>query len=401
MATVSLGRRNLQSRRPRSAQRRATPAIASAGLALSMATSVMAADYSRASFGTLADGRVIEAVTLTNGSGLTARIITYGATLQSLLVPDAAGNSADVVLGYSDLDSYVTKPEYFGVTVGRYANRIANGRFTLDGKTYTLNRNDGAHTLHGGGKQGFDKVAWSLVEAQRGPAASVTLRYVSKDGEEGFPGTLTVTAIYALNERNELTIDYRARTDKPTVVNMTNHTYWNLAGEGSGDVMAQRLMIPAERYTPVDRTLIPTGELRSVQGTVFDFRVAKPIGRDIRDARDEQIVFGRGFDHNWVISDKPAAEPRLVARAEDPASGRVLELLSDQPGIQFYSGNFLNGTRIGKSRRLYRQGDAFALEPQLFPDTVNQPAFGSARLDPAAEYRHRIIFRLSHAKPAK
>ena len=165
--------------------------------------------------------------------------------------------------------------------------------------------------------------------------------------------------------------------------------------------MRQRLMIPADRYTPVDRTLIPTGELRSVQGTVFDFRAAKPIGRDIRDAHDEQIVFGRGFDHNWVISEKPAAQPRLVARAEDPASGRVLELLSDQPGIQFYSGNFLNGTRIGKSRRLYRQGDAFALEPQLFPDTVNQPAFGSGRLDPGAEYRHRIIFRLSHAKPAK
>src|SRR5437879_1598585 len=268
MATVPLGRRSWQSRGARGAQRRATPTIASAALALGITTSVMAADYSRASFGTLADGRVIEAVTLTNGSGLSARIITYGATLQSLLAPDAAGNSADVVLGYSDLDSYVTKPEYFGVTVGRYANRIANGRFTLDGKVYTLARNDGTHTLHGG-KVGFDRAVWSLVEAQRGPTASLTLRYVSSDGEEGFPGTLTATAIYALNERNELTIDYRARTDKPTVVNLTNHTYWNLAGEGSGDVMRQRLMIPADRYTPVARTLIPTGELRSVQGTAL------------------------------------------------------------------------------------------------------------------------------------
>jgi aldose 1-epimerase len=230
----------------------------------------------------------------------------------------------------------------------------------------------------------------------------VTLRYVSKDREEGFPGTLTVTAIYALNEQNELSIDYRAVTDKATVVNITNHAYWNLAGEGSTEgAMGQLMMIPAERFTPVDATLIPTGELKSVRGTVFDFRTAKPIGRDVRDARDPQIVFGRGFDHNWVISDKPAAKPRLVAHAEDPVSGRILEVLSDQPGVQFYSGNFLNATRVGKSGHLYRQGDAFVLEPQAFPDTVNQPVFGSARLAPGAQYRNQIIFRLSHAKPAK
>jgi aldose 1-epimerase len=362
--------------------------------------SATAADFSRAGFGTLADGRVVEAVTL-SASGVTARIITYGATLQSLLVPDASGKVSDVVLGYADLESYVAKPEYFGATVGRVANRVAKGRFELEGKAYSLARNDGGNTLHGG-TQGFDKVLWSVAEVRGGAVASVTLRYVSPDGEEGFPGRLTVTAIYTLNERNELSIEYRAVTDQPTVVNITNHAYWNLAGEGSADgAMKQLLMIPADRYTPVDATLIPTGELKSVRGTVFDFRTPKPIGRDVRDASDPQIVYGRGFDHNWVISDRPVSHARLVARVADPVSGRVLEVLSDQPGVQFYSGNFLNGTRVGKSGRLYREGDAFVLEPQAFPDTLNQPAFGSVRLAPGAEYRNQIVFRLSHAKPAK
>jgi aldose 1-epimerase len=346
-------------------------------------------------FGVLADGRAVEAVTLSNASGVSACIIAYGATLQSLLAPDSSGAPADIALGYADLASYVSKPEYLGATIGRVANRIARGRFNLDGRTYATPQNEGEHTLHGG-KQGFDKVLWDVVDVT---AEAVTLRYVSPDGEEGFPGTLTVQARYSLNEQSELLIEYRATTDRPTVVNMTNHAVWNLAGEGSaGGAMGQWLMIAADRYTPVDATLIPTGELRAVTGTVFDFRTAKPIVQDLRDAREPQIAFGRGFDHNWVLGDAPAAQLRFVARAEDRVSGRVLEVLSDQPGVQFYSGNFLNGTRVGKSGRLYRQGDGFALEAQAFPDTVNQPAFGSARLAPGEEYRNRIVYRFSARK---
>jgi aldose 1-epimerase len=353
-------------------------------------------ESSRAPFGTLADGTVIEAITLKNSAGLAATIITYGASVQSLLAPDAKGTVADVVLGYSDLESYVTRPEFLGSTIGRVANRIAKGRFTLDGRTFNTSRNEGEHTLHGGQK-GFDKVPWRVVDVT---SASVTLEYVSPDGDQGFPGTLTATAVYALNDANELHIEYRATTDKPTPVAMTNHVIWNLAGEGHpGGALDQWLTIPADRYNPVDATLIPTGELRVVAATPFDFRVAKPIVRDVRDARDEQIVFGRGFDHNWVIGDAVSAELQLVARAEDRTNGRVLEVLSDQPGLQFYSGNFLNGTRVGKSGRLYRQGDGFALEPQAFPDAVNQPAFGSVRLNPGQTYRNRIIYRVARLIP--
>jgi aldose 1-epimerase len=325
--------------------------------------------------------------------------------LQSLWAPDAAGTLADIVLGYPDLESYVHKPEYLGTSIGRVANRIAKGAFTLDGRTYNTTRNEGEHTLHGGA-QGFDKVLWRVVatsgnvppggSALANGAASVALEYTSPDGDQGFPGTLTTTVIYALNEQNELLIDYRAITDKPTVVNLTHHALWNLAGEGSNEgALGQWMMIPADRYTPVDATLIPTGELRSVAGTVFDFRITKPIVRDVRDARDEQVERGRGFDHNFVISAAPVVEPHLVARAEHRESGRILEVLSNQPGLQFYSGNFLNGTRAGKSGRLYRQGDGFALEPQAFPDTPNHPAFGSIRLGPGQEYRNLIVYRLS------
>lgn len=346
-------------------------------------------------FGVLADGRAVDAVTLTNEAGMSARIIAYGATLQSLVVPDASGKLADVLLGYADLASYVDKPEFLGATIGRVANRIGGGVFTLDGETYSTPRNDGGNTLHGG-PHGFDKALWSVDNVTK---TSVTLGHVSPDRDEGFPGTLTTRATYSLNERSELAIEYRATTDKPTVVNMTSHPIWNLAGEGSPHgAMSQWLMIPADRYTPVDGTLIPTGEIRSVTGTAFDFRVAKPIDRDLRDASDPQIVAGRGFDHNWVIADAPLAEPALVARAEDRVSGRVLEVFSDQPGVQFYSGNFLNGTRAGKSGRSYRQGDGFAIEPQRFPDTVNRPAFGSIRLAPGDEYRNRIVFRFSARK---
>jgi aldose 1-epimerase len=355
--------------------------------------SVHAADSTRCTFGSLPDGRAVEAITLRNSKGISAAVITYGATLQSLVMPDRDGKLADVTLGYATLDGYLKKPEYFGATVGRFANRLANGSFTLGGKTYQTPRNDNGNSLHGG-ERGFDKVLWEVVKVNRGDTASVRLRYVSPDGDQGYPGTLTVFATYALNEANELRIDYEASTDRPTIANITNHAYWNLAGEGSAaGAMGHVLTIPAGHYTPVDDKLIPTGKLQPVADTVFDFRTPTTIGARVRDARDPQIVFGKGYDHNFVIARDVAREPRLVAKVEEPSSGRGFELLSNQPGLQFYSGNFLDGTVIGKSGRAYRQGDALVFEPQLFPDTPNQPALGSARLDPGSTYRNVIVYR--------
>ncbi|HEV7776545.1 MAG TPA: aldose epimerase family protein [Luteibacter sp.] len=355
---------------------------------------VSAAEAKRGEFGRMPDGTAVEAVTLSNGHGVSARIINLGASLQSLMTPDRQGKSADIVLGYPSLDGYLSKPNYFGATVGRFANRIAKGRFSLDGKNYSVPVNDGPNSLHGGLK-GFDKVVWTITEVKSGPAASVSMRYVSPDGDQGYPGTMTVTATYSLDEKNALSIEYRATTDKPTIVNLSNHTYWNLAGEGAGTVMNHNLEIDADGYTPVDATAIPNAGVRPVAGTDFDFRKAKPIGRDIRDGGEQQLLFGRGYDHNWVVAKTKVAAPRQVARVEDPSSGRVLTLLSAQPGLQFYSGNFLDGTVVGKSGRVYRQGDAFVLEPQIFPDTPNQPALGSARLAPGETYDNLIVYRLS------
>jgi aldose 1-epimerase len=347
---------------------------------------------SRATFGSLPDGRKVEAITLNGTGGISVVVINYGATLQSVVLPDRNGKPADVVVGPGTLEPYLAKPEYFGATVGRFANRIAHGAFKLDGKAYQTPRNNNGNSLHGG-ERGFDKVLWDIVKVGEGSDASVTLRYRSPDGDQGYPGTLTATAIYTLKAA-ELSIEYRATTDAPTVVNLSNHTYWNLAGEGSAQsALEQLLTIPAQTYTPVDAGLIPTGEFRPVAKTVFDFRVATRIGLRVRDASDEQIVRGRGYDHNFVIARSVSPELRLHAKLEDPVSGRAFELWSNQPGLQFYSGNFLDGTTIGKSGRLYRQGDAIVLEPQLFPDTPNQPAFGSARLAPGEEYRNLIVYR--------
>ena len=353
----------------------------------------------RESFGTMPDGKPVEAVVLTNAHGLSARVIAYGASLQSLRVPDRNGHFADIVLGYPSLKGYLEKPQYFGATVGRYANRIAKGRFVLDGHTYQVPVNDGPNSLHGG-TRGFDKVLWTISAVSHdADKASVTLTYVSPDGDMGYPGKLSASAVYTLDDRNQLSIRYGATTDKPTIVNLSNHTYWNLAGEGSGSVMDQRLTIAADAFLPIDATSIPTGQLRQVEGTPFDFRQPKPIGRDIRTA-DPQLLNGRGYDHNWVVSCTPAPAPRMVARVEDPQSGRVLTLSSDQPGLQFYSGNFLDGTTVGTGGHVYRQGDAFVLEPQLYPDTPNQPAFGSARLDPGHEYHSQIVYRFT-TEPAR
>ncbi|WP_442678678.1 aldose epimerase family protein [Sphingomonas sp. ASY06-1R] len=363
------------------------------------ASGASAANVSRASFGK-ADGRDVEAITLSNGAGMQARIITYGASIQSLIVPDRDGHKDDVALGFATMDGYLKKPAFFGATVGRVANRIAKGRFTIDGKSYQTPVNDGANALHGGTK-GFDKVIWDVVSVKSGPSASVTLRYVSPDGDQGYPGTLTTIATYALDEKNQLTIDYKATTDKPTVVNLSNHAYWNLAGEGSAlGAMGHLLTIPADAYTPTDAGAIPTGEIRSVAGTVFDFRKATAIGARVRDASDQQIVFGKGYDHNWVVDRKIAAQPRLLVRVEEPVHGRVMEMLSNQPGLQFYSGNFLDASLSGKAGKLYREGDAIVLEPQMFPDTPNQPSFGSVRLDPGQTYHNVILLRFSTA-PAR
>jgi aldose 1-epimerase len=354
-----------------------------------------AGEATRAAFGTTADGRQGEAITLTNGHGMRATILSYGAILQSLSAPDRTGKSEDVTLGYTDMKGYLVAPNYFGATVGRYANRIKGGTFSIDGKTYTLAKNNGPNALHGG-PTGFDKRLWTVEKVSSGESASVTLRYVSADGEEGYPGQLTVTATYALNEKNELSVEYTATTTKPTIVNITNHSFFNLAGEASQRAIYDHVVtIPAETTTPVDKTLIPTGQLRPVEGTPFDFRKPTAIGARIRDGRDPQIVFGQGYDENFVIAKAPSAQPVLHARVEDPSSGRVMEILSNQPGVQFYTGNFLDGTAIGKSNHAYRQGDALALEPQVFPDTPNQPAFGSARLNPGQTYRNMIVYRFS------
>ncbi|WP_181016738.1 aldose epimerase family protein [Luteibacter rhizovicinus] len=367
---------------------------------LASATAATAGEASKASFGGTPDGKDVTLVTLTNGHGATAKILSLGAALYALDVPDRNGKPGDIVLGYPDLKGTFAMPQYFGDTVGRYANRIAKGKFTLDGKQYNVPVNNGPNSLHGG-KVGFDKVIWNVDKVESGATPSVTLTYVSPDGDQGYPGKLTATATYSLNDKNELTIAYSATTDAPTIVNITNHTYWNLAGEGSGSVMDQKLMIAGDAYLPTDATAIPTGEIRNVAGTDFDFRKAKPIGKDVRDAKEEQIVFGRGYDHNWVISRKEVAAPREVARVSDPKSGRVLSLWSAQPGLQFYSGNFLDGTTSGKSGGVYRQGDAFALEPQLFPDTPNHPDFGSARLEPGKTYRNVMTYKFSTDKGAK
>jgi aldose 1-epimerase len=348
----------------------------------------------REPFGALPGGEQIEAVVLDNGRGVTARILTYGATLQALIAPDRHGQLADIVLGHDSLDGYLTTPEYLGVTVGRYANRIAGGTFTLDGHRHDLARNNGDNSLHGGLK-GFDKVVWTIEAVTVGETASVTLRHLSPDGDEGFPGALEARVTFTLDGHDQLSIRYQATTDRPTVVNLTNHSYFNLAGATSiATILDHRLWLAAEAYTPVDAGLIPTGEPRPVAGGPFDFRRSTAIGARIHDP-DPQLALGGGYDHNLVLTDGVTALPRLAARLEDPASGRVLELLTTEPGVQLYSGNFLDGSVIGKGGRAYGRNVAVCLEPQRFPDTPNRPDFPTARLDPGQTYGQVSVFKLS------
>ena len=369
-------------------------ALAATGMTMVAASPALAAEARRATFGKMADGRPVASVTLSNGRGVSTTIIALGASIQALTMPDRDGRAADVQIGYDTIDGYLAKPEFFGATVGRVANRIAKGRFTIDGKAYQSPINNGPNALHGG-VTGFDKVLWEVVEVKSGPTASVTLRYVSPDGDMGYPGKLTTLCTYSLDEENRLTIEYRATTDRPTYVNISNHAYWNLAGVGNPrGAMGHIVTIPAERYTPTDETSIPLGQHAPVAGTVFDFRQPTAIGDRVRDARDVQIAYGRGYDHNWVVGEGVTRDQHLMARVVDPGSGRGFELWSNQPGLQFYSGNFFDGTIKGKGGHLYRQGDAIVMEPQLFPDAPNQRAFPSVRLDPGQTYRNVMTYRL-------
>ncbi|NEB11746.1 galactose mutarotase [Streptomyces coelicoflavus] len=339
-------------------------------------------------FGRLADGTKVYRWSLENG-GTRMKVLSYGGVVQSLEVPDRRGRYANVSLGFDNLDDYVARSPHFGALIGRYGNRIAKGRFTLDGTTYQLSVNDGENSLHGGAL-GFDYRVWDVEPFTRGSDTGLVLHYVSVDGEMGYPGTLRAKVTYTLTRRGDWRVDYEATTDRATVVNLTSHVYWNLAGEGSGSVEDHELAIAASRYTPTDAGLIPTGELARVAGTPFDFRRGKPIGRDIRDAHP-QLVTAKGFDHNWVLDKGITDRPEHIATLREHTSGRTLRIATDQPGLQFYSGNFLDGTLTGTGGSLYRQGDALCLETQHFPDSPNHPSFPSTVLRPGETYRTSTV----------
>ena len=339
------------------------------------------------------DGKKVDLYTLTNAKGVVMAVTTYGGIMVSLLVPDKAGKMGDIVLGYNDVAGYVKNNPYFGSTVGRYGNRIGKAKFSLDGKEYTLAANNGENSLHGGVK-GFDKVVWDAKEVKADNAVGVELKYLSKDMEEGFPGNLSVTVTYWLTNDNEFKLDYLATTDKATVVNLTHHSYFNLAGEGSGDILGHELMMNADKYTPVDVGLIPTGELPAVEGTPMDFKKPTAVGARI-DADFEQLKFGKGYDHNWVLNQKKPGEMTLAATVYEPKSGRFMEVMTTEPGLQFYTGNFLDGSIIGKSGKAYAFRNALCLETQHFPDSPNKPDFPSVVLQPGETYKTTTIYKFS------
>lgn len=363
--------------------------IACIGLASGCATpGSRSGKITREIFGKMPDGREVYLFVLENSKGAQVAICNYGGTVVSLLVPDRAGKLGDVVWGYDHFDGYLTNSPYFGCIIGRYGNRIAKGRFTLDGKTYQLATNDGPNHLHGGLK-GFDKVLWDATPMMTEAGPALKLTYVSKDGEEGYPGTLKVTAVYTLTEDNALRLDLSATTDKPTICNLTHHSYFNLAGKG--DILDHVVYMPADHYTPVDETLITTGEIAPVDGTPFDFRKPTTIGARINQDHP-QLKFGRGYDHNWVYN-KRIGELTLMARVSEPSSGRVMEVWSTEPGMQFYSGNFLDGTIVGKGGQVYKFRSAFCMEPQHYPDSPNKPNFPSVVLRPGETYKNTIIYK--------
>jgi aldose 1-epimerase len=344
----------------------------------------------RESYGVTEDGQKVDVFTLTSAAGMRVHILTLGCIIASLEVPDREGRLANVVLGLSSVSDYMHRSPHFGAIAGRYANRIARGRFTIDGVEYRLATNAAPNALHGG-PHGFDKVVW---EAHSPGGETLILRYSSPDGEEGYPGTLAVEVTYSVGAVNDLRIDYAATSDRPTIVNLTNHSYFNLAGEGSGDVLDHVVSIEADHVTPTDATQIPTGEIRAVAGTPFDFTRPTPIGARIR-AADEQLLIARGYDHNWVLRAPVGEALRPAARAVEPRSGRVLDVLTNAPGLQFYTGNSLNGALVGPAGQAYRQSDGFCFETQRFPDAPNQPGFPSTVLRPGERFRSTTIFRFS------
>jgi aldose 1-epimerase len=349
----------------------------------------MTPSITRALFGRMLDGTAVDIFTLTNGHGIEIRAIAYGCIIASIRVPDRGNRFDDIVLGQETLEGYLTRSRFFGAVVGRYANRIAKGRFTLDGKTIELATNNGPNHLHGG-VRGFDKVVWAAEAFDQGGDAGVMFKYTSADGEEGYPGTLDVHVTYTLTPSDELAIVYEAWTDKPTVVNLTQHSYFNLGGDGSGDITGHDITIHADRFTPVDATQIPTGEIAAVDGTPFDFRKATRIGARI-DADHEQIRRGRGYDHNWVLNRKDAGLTP-AARVVEPRTGRVLTVATTEPGMQFYSGNNLDGMLIGKAGRAYGRRSGLCLETQHFPDSPNHANFPSTVLRPGARFQSKTVF---------
>jgi len=363
-------------------------------LAGSMSAQGMRGAIKKESFGKTTGGEQIELYSLSNKKGMEVSITNFGATVVTLKVPDRAGKAADIVLGYDTLDGYENGTSYFGATVGRYGNRIASGKFSIDGKTYTLPKNNGENTLHGG-IVGFNKKVWKAREIASKLGESLEMSYLSADGEEGFPGNLSAKVVFTLPaDRNELRIDYTATTDKDTVLNLTNHSYFNLTGEGNGDILDHVMTLHAKQFTPVDKGLIPTGELKNVAGTPMDFNSATAIGKRINES-DEQLVFGKGYDHNWVLARAGGGNGlSIAAEAYDPKSGRRLEVLTTEPGVQFYSGNFLDGAK-GKGNKPYPQRAAFCLETQHFPDSPNHANFPSTLLKPNAVFHSQTVFRFS------
>lgn len=345
----------------------------------------------REKFGTLPDGKEVERYTLTNANGIEMKVMTYGGIITSLKTPDKEGKTGDIVLGFDTLEDYLQKVPYFGAIIGRYGNRIANGKFTLDDTEYTLAQNDGKNHLHGGNK-GFDKVLWKASEAKVDNGTALKLRYKSKDMEEGYPGNLDVTVTYTLTNNDELKVNYRATTDKKTVVNLTQHSYFNLAPD-SENILSQELQLNADAFLPVSKTLIPTGELKKVGGTPFDFRQSKTVGKDI-EQQDEQLGYGNGYDHCWVLNGENGSMKK-AASLYDPSSGRVMEVLTTEPGIQFYSGNFLDGSLTGKGNKKYGFRSGLCLETQHYPDAPNQPDFPTTVLNPGEEYNTTTIFKFS------
>jgi len=366
-----------------------TPAVMlSAAIAVGAASSTdktMKATVTKSSFGNLPDGTAVDLYTLSNQKGVVCKVMTCGAIITELHVPDRDGKMGDIVLGFDNLDQYVKGHPYFGAAIGRVGNRIAKGKFTLDGHTYTLATNNGPNALHGGLK-GFDKVVWKAQPIEVKGGAAVKFTYTSPDGEEGYPGTLKATMTYTLTDKNELRLDYEATTDKATPINLTNHSYWNLAG--GGDILGHELLLKAKCFTPVDETLIPTGEVKPVKGTPMDFTKPKPIGQDIKQLTNDP----QGYDHNYAL-DSGGKRMALAARVYEPKTGRVLEIRTDQPGIQFYSGNFLDGTLKGKYGIVYQNHYALCLETQHFPDSVNHPNFPSTILRPGETYRTTTIHK--------